>query len=42
MVRVGLTFWVGRVPIGATPGFDVFAWRGGEPPGDEVEVRLDC
>ena len=38
----------GRVPIGATdddpppPGAEVFAVRGGEPPGEEVDVRLDC
>ena len=34
------------VPMGATAGTpgpaESFACRGGEPPGDEVEVRLDC
>ena len=32
----------GRVPIGATPGAEVLPGRGGEPPGEEVDVRLDC
>ena len=35
-----------RVPIGATAGTpgpaEPLVCRGGEPPGDEVEVRLDC
>lgn len=36
----------GRVPMGATdpcPGLPPeTAWRGGEPPGEEALVRLDC
>ena len=28
--------------MGATPGAEVLDWRGGEPPGEEVEVLLDC
>ena len=28
--------------MGATPGAEVLDCRGGEPPGEEVEVRLDC
>ena len=28
--------------MGATPGAEILDWRGGEPPGEEVEVRLDC
>lgn len=36
----------GRVPIGATEPCDGLLlgppWRGGEPPGDEALVRLDC
>lgn len=30
--------------MGATPAVfeDLTPWRGGEPPGDEFEVRLDC
>lgn len=35
----------GRVPMGATLlALEVggLAFRGGEPPGDEVEVREDC
>ena len=39
----------GRVPMVPTPeptgAFDPFTpppWRGGDPPGDEAEVRLDC
>lgn len=27
-------------PIGAVD--DLVAWRGGDPPGDDVDVRLDC
>lgn len=27
------------MPIGAVADF---IWRGGDPPGDDVEVRLDC
>ncbi len=39
--------WLGRVPIGATPEpigavDDFVVWRGGDPPGDDVDVRLDC
>jgi len=34
---------LGRVPIGATPELvGAFPWRGGDPPGDEVDVLLDC
>jgi hypothetical protein len=35
---------LGRVPMGATPELvgALPPWRGGDPPGEDVDVRLDC
>ena len=46
LLAAPLWFVVGRVPIGATPveatGVVETLWeRGGEPPGDDADVRLD-
>ena len=42
LLNAGLLACAGRVPIGATPGLMVLPGRGGDPPGEDVDVRLDC